>query len=185
MEAKNYDEFDYQTIVIKKEKVDEVIKRYECLGWKKTQISKNSQNSSLVEVEFSRKHFVENKDDLQLLQIYIESDLNQIGKLERYRHAKTTAIGLVFGLLLAGFLAAGISIFCLLANVFSWIGASVLLFAALAVLILELIYLPKLYKKEKEVFCEKVEKCKAELDFACSRAKILTGEKVGNDKKDC
>ncbi len=181
---KNYREFDYQTIVAKKDKVDEVIKRYDCLGWKAIEFSEHDQYANLIEIEFSRKHFIKNKDDLQLLQIYIENDLNQIGKAEKYKHSKTTALGLLLGVFLVCLLTSGISLLCLMNTLTVWIVSSVLLFLALVSGVFELIYLPKVYRKEKVAFSEKIEKFNAELDVACAKAKDLTGEKDGNNKEE-
>ena len=181
---KNFKDFDYQTIVVKKDKADEILKRYECLQWKVVEAREHAQYEDLIEVEIQREHNLKNKDELQLLQIYIENDLNQIAKAERNKHSKTTALGLLFGVFLVCFLASGVTLLCLMQNLTTFIVSPILLGFALGLIVLEAVLLPKIFKKEKIVFSEKLEKYNTQLDLACQNAMALSGDDYGNNKEE-
>ncbi len=101
-------EMDKLTICVKKQKVEEVIQSYEVFGWEVSQQVENSRYDDIVDVSFLRPHFIDNKDELQLQQVYMERLLNSIGKIEKMANAKTTLFGLVTGLLSVAVLVIGI-----------------------------------------------------------------------------
>ena len=56
---RNHKEFDYQTIVIKKENVEEIVKDYECFGWSVLNSSQHPYYENLLEVESVLKNCIE------------------------------------------------------------------------------------------------------------------------------
>lgn len=111
-------EMDKLTICVKKQKVEDVIKSYEVFGWKVSQQVENSRYDDIVDVSFLRPHYIDNKDELQLQQVYMEKVLNSIGKIEKMANAKTTLFGLVTGLLSVGVIAIGIML--IVQNILAW-----------------------------------------------------------------
>lgn len=178
MMEKNHNEFDYQVIVAKKEKADELIKNYECFGWVAIDSNQHAQFENLVEIEFSRPHKIQNKDNLQFMQVNMEHYINQKGRLERKKHSKSLIWGLSSGI---------IAIFLIIFAVFSPIkvGGNVgitlcVVYAFLAFSILTLcgIGIAKLAKIEHFKFEKESKNCDNLISKICKQAKtFLGGEK--------
>ena len=130
--------------------------------------------------EILRKHKIENKDELQLLQVYMEERLNNVGKLEKNRNSKATAFGLgvgVFGFLLLIFgLMCCFQCFLLLNLTISIICSCV----GLILVIIFTIFLPKISKKEKSDFITNKQKIETEINEICKKALSL----IGGDKNE-
>ena len=94
---KNNLEMDYQTIVVKKEKSEEIIQKYECFGWKKLEEKQHPQYENLLEIEFYRPHKIKKKDALQFLQVNMEVNIINQGRLEKTKHSKSLALSLSLG----------------------------------------------------------------------------------------
>ena len=177
---KDFLNFDYQTIILKKEKADEVIESYSCFGWKVTEKTQHKQYENLIEVEFSRPHFIANKDELQFLQVNMECDINAHGKLERNKNSKTTSIAVCFGLLFSYLLTSGFLCF------FNPYLSQPILLGIIFILLSLAIAIPvpfwgiKLHKKETTKFNEQEKLYKEKIANYCKQAKKLIG---GKDEK--
>lgn len=77
----------------KKSKLNLVEECYESLGWQKTAQEENKRYDDLVDLSFERPHKINNKDDLQLLQIHMEHHLNKLGRIERRKYFKSLIFG--------------------------------------------------------------------------------------------
>lgn len=97
MKTNKYNDFDTLTLYVKKSKSKDIISNYQKFGWVLVSQTENSRYEDIEDIMLERPHFVENKDELQLLQVYMEEKLNAIGKLERNKYPKTTSFGLIFG----------------------------------------------------------------------------------------
>jgi len=171
----NNHDFDTLTIYVKKSKAVEIIENYKSFGWYLELEKENSSYEDIVDITFKRKHKIKNKDELQLMQIYMEDKLNSLGKLERNKTPKTTAFGLFFGiigitLIIIGILFAtkvfyGISLFV---NIF-------LLVIGALFLIITISILPKLNKSEMISFEKNSSLLKTEIQDICSQASKLFG----------
>lgn len=172
---------DSLKIFAKKGKCADIVEKYNCFGWKLSEKSENDRYEDIVDLTFARPHKIENKDELQLFQVYMEDDLNAIAKLERNKHAMATAFGLFFfpvALILIGF---GI-LFCLnILPVLGLIGG--ICFCAVGVIIAAVagILLPKIIKKEKTKFEQSHGKLNKQLEGICEKAKGLTGGGYAKD----
>jgi len=173
MVEKNYNQNDYQTMVIQKEKADELIKNYESFGWFPIAINQSSQYENLVEVEFCRNHFIKNKDELQFLQVNMEHDINAKGKLERTKHSKTLIWSLSMGMFACYCIIS--AIFCVLRLNLTLGIILCCLFSVLALLtiILVPIIMVKNVKKEKLIFNKKVKEYNEQIIEFCNKAKTL------------
>lgn len=104
----NYKNFDRLDIYAKKDKKRRIIQCYQSFSWKLVHRQESKRYADTEELTFIRPHKIKNKDFLQYNQIEMENILNDIGKLGKNKHARSTIFGLCFGLLFAGILALGI-----------------------------------------------------------------------------
>lgn len=172
---KNYNENDYQTIVAKKEKVDELINNYECFGWVALDTIQHLRYANLLEIEFERPHFINNKDELQFLQVNMECDINKKGRLERNKHSKSTAFGIILGLLGCGSIAGLILSILYFSFVTSIVCSCLFSILALGSFITLTIYLVKNIKKENIDYIEKNNQYEQSIHDYCEKARQLIG----------
>ena len=157
MDKINYKEYDRLVLYVKRDKVEEIIASYNTLSWNLVQQTDNNRYEDIVDLVFIRAHKIQNKDELQIQQVYLEETLNSLGKIQKEKHQKTTGLGLSFGSLsLAGIVLGVLGIVGTIKMAF-WFA---ILLAALGGLsaILEISLLPLLFKKEKRIFDKEIEK---------------------------
>lgn len=145
----NYNEFDKITIYAKKTKTEEIINHYKVFGWEVVEEVENNRYEDIVDLTFCRPHKIENKDELQLLQIYMEERLNEIAKIERNKNAKTTSFGLCFGVVSFALIVVGILAILKVLDIFGLIGGVTITVLGVILMIITTIVLPRTYKKEK------------------------------------
>ena len=170
MIEKNYKEFDYMSLTVKKDKYEEVISSYEIFGWKVLETKQHKSYENLLEVEISRPHFIINKAEIQFLQVNMECDLNKKGKIENQKHAKSTSFGLCFGCLGLGLIIGAIlmlikfnTALALILSVLQLvIGGSLLIFSGIA--------LPSMVKEENENYKAKIEELDQNIADYCKKA---------------
>ena len=184
MKTKNNIEVDRLILYVKLSKVDEIVERYKLLGWNLVEKAENRLFEDLLDLTFERNHKIENKDDLQLMQIYMEDKLNAIGKVERRRHAKSTSLSLILGPLALVAILTGLIVIFQVSTAFVWTIASILFSLALVCVVLLAVLLPRLIKKENKTFEKRNLILHTELDHICNRAKLLLGEDNGNLKEE-
>ena len=110
MENFDYNNFDKLNLFVKKQKLQDVINTYSSLGWKLVEKKDNKKYVDIIDITFLRPHNLKNKDDLQLIQVYVEDNLNDIAKLEKYKHSQTPTVGLSLGCLIFLLLFVGINL---------------------------------------------------------------------------
>lgn len=172
IDYKNYDKI---TIFVKRDKAEQVISNYTAFAWSVVEQKDNNRYEDIVDITFSRPHNIKNKDELQLLQVYMEDKLNEIGKLEKNKNAKSTTVGLVLGFV--GLTMFDVGIWQLFAQ--SWIKQ---VWISIIMIVLSLMLIGgcailtyKIYKKEKSNFEEDVKMLKSEIEAICKRAQNLLG----------
>ena len=179
MKNNNYKEFDSLTLYVKTTLTEKIIEYYKLLGWNLVEKHENVYYEDINNLTFSRPHKIENKDELQLMQVYLEDRLNNLSKIERFKHAKSTSFGLIFGIIGVAFSVLGIL------NI-----VSVLTFLSLATsivftsvggifLILCPIFIPSIVKKERLKFEIEFTKLNSEIEEICQKASLLTGGDYG------
>lgn len=171
---KDYTNFDTITLYVKKHKVEKIIEYYKIFGWEVKSQLHNKHYADLTDLVFCRPHKIENKDELQLLQVYLEDKLNIEGKNEKDRHVKSKCFILTFGILGFLFLLFG-TLICF--NIFTLgLGFGISFCTlAFALLVVGIIFLPKLFKKEKIILAQKQTKVNQEIQEICNQAKKLSG----------
>lgn len=171
----DYHNFDRLSVTLKLDKEPEMVERFGCFGWRQVERFDDRQYDDLVHIAFERPHKIDNKDELQLLQVNMESCVNKSAKLKKNKLAKTTIIGLIAGMIGCGMIAGGIVIAVLLHSILTIALGSVLAAAGLAEILICLPFLLKTAKKEQENFTIQYAQTVEETDKICNAAKALTG----------
>lgn len=104
----DYKNFDYISAAVDKNGAAELSARYAALGWECAESKEDRIYRNLLHVTLRRPHSIAHKDELQLLQVYLESALNKIGKINAYPCPKTLFFGLFFGLVSLALIVTGI-----------------------------------------------------------------------------
>jgi len=179
MTRNNYN--DNLTIFVKKVKHEEIIKEYEQFGWELVSKEENQRYEDILDLSFTRHHFIENKDELQLYQVYMEDKMNELGKLEKYKHSNLISLTLNFGIFGLAFIIFGLlCCFNILPHVGIIVG-SIAIFLGLLLFVFLLITMPKVHKEEKEYFIKNKKRLEKEIKEISNKAGVLTGGKHGKN----
>ena len=171
--TKDYKNFDYQTVLVKKDKFDEVVARYQCFGWEVVSSKNNLRYSNILDVEFIRPHKISNKDELQFLQVNMESDLNKKGRLEKRKHSKSTSLGLILGIVAVICFIGGIASFINLSKVLGVVLGCGLLVIGSVILFSEVFLLKHIINTENIKFNTMCAKVDQTINDYCIMAKQL------------
>ena len=174
---KDYTNFDYITIYVKKNMIDAVRKNYEILGWQILEEKENDNYEDIIDVTFFRPHKIENKDDLQILQVYTEDRLNKLAKLERDKYAKSLISTLSIEIVAVFVLLYGINS---LIKVWKFVSMLLSISAIViggAMVVLGFVLLPVIRKKEKANYIFQKDKLINELGQIYQNISTLGGDK--------
>lgn len=179
MKKKEIDKsFDYMTIFVKRDQLEEIEKRYQVFMWQILKVREHERFGNIVVVDLKRPHQVEQKDELQFLQVQMEFLLNGRAKCESSKHSKSTCFGLAFGLLCSIAIALSILMIERASNVTQivlgcvFLVVSIVLIAGLTVLTL------KMAKREDLVCKRKVEVINTKLDEVCKLDELKKHSKI-------
>lgn len=175
MKNEHINEFDTLTLYVKKHKTEQIIESYKKLKWDFVEYKENQKYEDIIDLTFKRQHKINNKDDLQLIQVYLEDKLNNIGKLEKNKYAKSTVFGL--SICLPSFLLAVLGAL-LLFKVFNFASTQVgivLTSVFTPLIILESVLLYKIRRHELASFEKKSNTLQSELDTILQKASEITG----------
>lgn len=182
---RDYKNFDYLSVTVKKDALSYLAPFYLALGWQIIGREEHRRYSNELNLTFRRPHRIENKDDLQLLQIYIETSVNQLGKYAVTRHPRTTVFGALSGVLCLSLTVVGL----VLALAFGYPQTDSASFiwgitaASLGVILLAVFMsvTAVIYRREEGYGKERVERLKKEITEAITAAgPLLNGGEVGN-----
>lgn len=100
-DVRGYDINEYDTIrvFVKEKQADELADVYAAFLWEATEKKEHSRYDDVVDFSFRRPHKIENKDELQFLQVAAEHELDVRDKLDKNKHALSTSLGIFLGLL--------------------------------------------------------------------------------------
>lgn len=176
MKTNDYKNYDTLTLYVKKEKQQEIAQYYFSFGWELAVQGENKRYEDINDFTFVRLHKIKNKDELQLLQVYMEEDINQLAKLDKQKYAKSTALGLCLGIF--GFLSMSLGLLFFL-NFLpqSLLGGLIFSVLGIGLIVLMIVLLPRLIKKEKEIYSQKYKILDKNLHNTIEKAKLLVGEK--------
>lgn len=175
MKTNNYNEYDKLVLYVKKEKLEEIVEHYILFGWELESQKENDRYEDILDVVFSRPHKIENKDELQLLQVHMEERLNKKAKIDKHKNGLITAAGLCMGSILAGIITILVlSLFDVLQ--FGLVIKILLGVSIVCLIVIECLFLPKIYKYEKEKYKIDYLAVEDEINAICERVKILVGD---------
>lgn len=175
LQDKDYQNYDYIEIIVKKNSADEIVYWYSRFLWKEYQRKEDKRYADVIHISFSRPHKIPSKDRLQLLQVYFENILNTKARLLESKHSKFKAmICVAIFVAILGLLGVGAFIFFIK----SWLGY--LLAGATAILstcidIVFCRYIKKLYKKENHNFDKKSDDFAKQIDEIIGEVNQITG----------
>ncbi len=169
---------DYLELYVKKAKAQHLVDQYRLFGWTLEHSQKNAHYEDLVDLTFSREHNIAKKDDLQLLQVYMEERVNATAKKEHNKHALSTTLGLCLGVLGLAMIILGVLILTRILT-YELVSAIVLLFLGGASVVLNAVFIPKIVKRENSSFRAFYDKNMTEIAQINNAAKSLLGGNNG------
>ena len=97
--TRDYNNYDYLDATVKKHSMEQLIAHYKVLGWEYLDGRDDKIYYDIKHIVLRRPHAIAYKDELQLLQVYLESAWNRIGKAEANPCPRTLFAGLFFGII--------------------------------------------------------------------------------------
>lgn len=172
----DYRDYDRLFVAVKLNKLGEVERCYRALGWECVDSRDDLVHRGRVHLTYRRPHRVENKDGLQLLQVYMESAMNDEGRLERRLMPRTTAVGVIFLAVALAFAIAGICL--VLLDYFNdkplyYTAGIIFLMCAAATVVLGVIVTLTVFFKERDGRREKLERARTEIFAALNEAEKI------------
>ena len=171
---KDYQNFDYLDIIVKKVSENEIENAYLSFLWEKTDKKEDKRYIDVVHLSFRRPHKIKNKDRLQLLQVYYEYALNSRAQLSIKKHSKSKG-DIVRTIFFSAILLLGVGVFIYLTKTFFSLIFS-LIFASLVFgfLIFSAGKIRKKHIKENKVYLEKVKEIDDEINGILTEVCSLT-----------
>ncbi len=167
MDKHDYHNYDSLKLFVKKEKAKDIIDKYQLLKWQLVTQNENDRYEDIVDLEFTRPHKIANKDKLQLLQVYLEEELNSFAKVESKKHSKSTIAGLIVGLFGLALMTLGVLINFGYSTVTSFVFSLIFFIIGSAFIGAEIFFLPKMVRTEKLTFLENKTKHEQNLQKIC------------------
>ena len=177
MIKRDYNNYDYITVSVKEEKYDPVIRCYEKLGWERVKSREDAVYYNLVTVVFRRPHKIMKKDRLQLLQVWMESQINEISTAGAEKHAVSVSAGIILYLIYSALVVCGVLMATFAKTpTFVWIGVAL---AVLGVSFSAITIAPlyKRVKRENAVYEERFDRASRELEAYIEEADALAYER--------
>ena len=174
MKEKDIQNFDYLDIIVKKISEDEIVDAYSAFLWEKIDKKEDKRYNDVVHLSFRRPHKIQNKDRLQLLEVYYESALELRVDIEIKKHSKSK-MNLANLIFLSAILLFGVGVFiCLNKTLLSIILGSVFALSVLGVAIFLASKIKKLFIKENDIYLEKLKKVNDGINGILGEANALT-----------
>ncbi len=185
MQIKNYKNYDYLDIIVKKDNACEIINAYSAFLWVKIDEKDDRHYSDVIHLTFKRDINIENKDRLNLLEVYYETALNKRAEIKIKKHSKSKiAICNLAFCSLATLFGVGVFIY-FYKSILSIILAT--LFATL-IFFIDFICIVKIKKKfanENQDYVKKIEQVNSEIKEILYNVDLLAKkeqEKLGCDR---
>lgn len=176
------DEYDNLYVTVRGDKAAELTGYYRAFGWEKVSSRAHTVHVKRIDMSFRRPHRIEDKDELQLWQVYLETDLNLVGRLEKIPRPRTLAAGITLFLLSLCMIAAGICLVYLFKGfLYTFLGWTLTALGA-ALAVAGIVITVRLGIKEgAEARC-RLAAAKEEIVFLCERAERLTSRRVCDEE---
>ena len=170
--------FEEDTISVKSKKqaAEHIVRRYGDFGWTLTKKEDDRLYEDVTHMTFTRPHFLENRDELQLLQVRLEIAYNNMGKLSSKSGLRTSLFSCLFALLSAALIAGGVALFLLLEGLLPIIFGALLCTVGVAAGVLGGLFSRRVYKKDKVKYGLLIQGQLETIEGLCKRARELRGE---------
>ena len=179
MKTIDYNNYDTLKIYANKSKCDDIIYHYNLFEWEVYEKVDNARYEDTVDITFIRPHKIENKDELQLLQVYMEERLNGIAKIEKDKYSRTLAFSLSTGVIGIAFVVFSILAFLgYLLPMRNIVGVVSMTFGVV-LLTLFTVFLPIFIKKDRLKCDTEIARLSREVDEISDRVSVLKGDKDG------
>ena len=174
----DYQNYDYLDIIVKIENKNEIVSSYSSFLWEKIDEKEDKRYNDVVHLSFRRPHNLQNKDRLQLLQVYYESALNSKSDLKTKKHSKSTGDICALATILA-ILLFGVGVFIYLnKTLFSIILGAVIVIFLLGAGIYFTDKIKKVFIKENKAFSQKTSQIQDEIANILTEVNCLTKKSI-------
>lgn len=171
-EERDYREYDYLTVLVKREKIEDVSSAYKIFLWEVLSIDEHDRFGDILILNLRRRHKIDGKEKLQYLQVKYEGLLNEAARLEAKKHVRSTTMGIVFGILLGIIFALGITIAVKAASSITLFGGVALSVISIIIDVVFVLYIRRLVAKENSVFEQRNKNISVSISKICTRARI-------------
>lgn len=179
----DYRDYDYLDVYIKKKHAEDLERAYAAFKWEMLTKKERSGSDGIVLYTFRRPHKMENKDELQFLQVNAEFEMNAINSVWHNKHCRSALLGSVCAISGCAAIAGGIVLSLVLRTVLFTVCGCLLAAAGLAACIAGAIAVPRLYRAENARFLSKLDKRHKTLTAIMQKAQLLTENADGTDGK--
>lgn len=169
----DYRNYDRLFVTVKLNKLDELEECYRALGWECVDSRDDSVYRGRVHLVYRRPHRIENKDKLQLLQVYLESALNDEGRLESRAMPLTAATGIITGFVTLALVALGLCLMYLLDNPVIYTAGIIFLTCSAAMFLLAVTVTLKVFFGENKRRKTKLLHARAEIEAVLKEAAAI------------
>ncbi len=180
MQERDYQNFDYLDIIVKKISQTEIENAYSSFLWEKIYNNDDKRYKDVVNLGFRRPHTIKNKNRLQLLEVYYQCAINEKAQLKIKKHSKskgqTTRTILFSAIFLLG---VGVFIY-LLKTLFSIILGSLLSLGIICGVLIKARKIRKLFINENSVYLEKSNRIDNEISKILTEVSLLTEKTAYN-----
>ena len=171
----DYNNYDSLHLYVKKEREENIARIYKGLGYELMFSKPNNKYSNIMDLTFVRPHKIENKNELQFLQVELEIELNKIGKTEKNKHSFSISFALTIGVISVLFGVLGIVLLLHSFSVIQKVANFILIFLAFLMFGIGLFFTPKIFNKEKIKFEEKNNESSKKLNEIFEQIKKIRG----------
>lgn len=173
-----YPEYDKLYVTVKADRLDELTAYYGRLGWERVEVKEHKIYLDELNLAFRRPHLIDHKDERQLMQVYLDEALNALAKMRINSCPVSTAFCVIFSLLSAAAIAAGLCLAFIRGGL--WFGGG-LAIATLggALALFTLITSVISFKREKRAGKERAEKLNKTVENV-----LLAADKLGGENND-
>lgn len=171
----DHNQTDCQSVSITKNNEWNLRDKYSLFGWTEYEAKDDARYVNLLHISYFRPHKIAHKDELQLLQVNMESAINALSKAQMYKNFRSALFGGLVALLTAVFV--GLALF-LPHTYFSWLHVAVSGFFALCALLCLAIGIPRVIlmrRREKRSLEELRAQTNDAIVAICIRAEALSG----------
>ncbi|MBE7088958.1 MAG: hypothetical protein E7370_05550 [Clostridiales bacterium] len=175
----NYNEYDRIFVAINSAVAEETLNGYKALGWQLIRRFPDKIYSNIEHFDFYRSHKIENKDRLQLLQVYMESEINNLSYRRHNRHSASITVGILVYLFCLMLIVGGTLMACIGNNLFTNAGGYIILALGVLGSISFVFYLKYLSQKETERYNRQIEFSVNRIRRIYEEASNLTGVRNG------